>query len=70
MLLVEAYCIVQGIRGKEKLPTIFEAAIHPVTLAIMANLGPNKMPGPDAKLLSQVMHWQEGRTQQQTSHLK
>ena len=51
-------CRVMG--GKEKLPTVFAAAIHPVTLAIMANLGSQQMSGPSAKLLSQVMHWKEG----------
>lgn len=39
---------------------MFEEAIRPVTEAIMADLGSQPMSAPAAKLLSQVMHWQEG----------
>lgn len=40
--------------------TVFELAIRPVTLAVMGDLGSNTLPAPAAKLLSQVMQWQEG----------
>lgn len=39
---------------------MFEVAIHPVTQAIMAGLGSQPMSAPAARLLSQVMQWQEG----------
>ena len=42
---------------------MFEEAIRPVTEAIMADLGSQPMSAPAAKLLSQVMRWQEGEQQ-------
>ena len=42
---------------------MFEEAIRPVTEAIMADLGSQPMSAPAAKLLSQVMRWQEGKQQ-------
>ena len=42
---------------------MFEVAIRPVTEAIMVDLGSQAMSAPAAKLLSQVMQWQEGEEQ-------
>ena len=54
----QLFCRASG--GEDGKSTVFEVAIRPVTEAIMADLGSQPMSAPAAKLLSQVMHWQEG----------